>query len=68
MTDELLTLDELATYLKVSPTTARRMLREGEIPSTRIRRAYRVHRDDLEKYMRDHQVQAWSTARLTKEN
>lgn len=40
-TDEVLTLEELATYLKVSETTAYTLVRSGEIPGRKVGREWR---------------------------
>lgn len=40
-TDEVLTLEELAAYLKVSETTAYTLVRGGEIPGRKVGREWR---------------------------
>ncbi|MFW8626511.1 helix-turn-helix domain-containing protein [Deinococcus sp. ME38] len=40
-TDEILTLEELAAYLKVSETTAYTLVRSGEIPGRKVGREWR---------------------------
>ncbi|BBN96175.1 excisionase family DNA binding domain-containing protein [Deinococcus grandis] len=40
-TDEVLTLEELAAYLKVSETTAYTLVRSGEIPGRKVGREWR---------------------------
>ncbi|MDR6219695.1 helix-turn-helix domain-containing protein [Deinococcus soli (ex Cha et al. 2016)] len=40
-TDEVLTLEELAAYLKVSETTAYALVRGGEIPGRKVGREWR---------------------------
>ena len=47
-TNHLLTVQELATYLKCSPTTIYRMVDEGLIPYYLVRREYRF---DLQKVL-----------------
>jgi excisionase family DNA binding protein len=46
---DLLTLSEVAEYLRLSERTIRTLLERGEIPSVKIGRSYRVRRIDLEK-------------------
>ena len=57
-TDEVLTLEELAAYLKVSETTAYTLVRSGEIPGRKVGREWRflkarvthwLMEDDMEK-------------------
>ncbi|WP_104991045.1 helix-turn-helix domain-containing protein [Deinococcus sp. NW-56] len=42
--DEVLTLEELATYLKVSETTAYALVRSGDIPGRKVGREWRFLR------------------------
>jgi excisionase family DNA binding protein len=53
MEDELLTVDEVATKLKVSPATVRRLLAKGDIPARKIGpRQWRVSSAALTAYLR----------------
>lgn len=45
--NELLTLQEVAVYLRVNRVTVWRWCKQGTIPAVRIGRSWRVHRDDL---------------------
>jgi excisionase family DNA binding protein len=45
--NELLTVREVALYLRVSRVTAWRWCQEGIIPAFRIGRSWRIRRDDL---------------------
>ena len=45
--DELMTLEEAAKFLKVSPRTLWEMARRGDIPSHRIGAQWRFTREDL---------------------
>ncbi len=45
--NELLTVREVAAYLRVSRVTVWRWCQEGTIPAFRIGRNWRIHRDDL---------------------
>ena len=46
--DDLLTVQEAAAFLKVSPSTVRRLVAAGEIPKVNsIGRAVRIRRSDL---------------------
>jgi excisionase family DNA binding protein len=51
--DEWFTLAELGDWLKISRTTAYRLVRERDIPAYRIGRASRVRRSDLERWLED---------------
>jgi excisionase family DNA binding protein len=50
--DEILTLEEVATYLKVTPRTIYRMLDEDQIPAFKIRGTWRFRKDEIEAMTR----------------
>jgi len=47
--DEILTIKEVATYLKVSRTTVWRWCYEGKLPAFRVGRGWRIHRAAVEQ-------------------
>ena len=48
----LLSTDEVAHILGLSPFTVRRLLREGELPGRKVgKRQWRVRRADLDEYL-----------------
>lgn len=47
--DDILTVQEIAEYLKVSRTTVWRWCNEGQLPAFKIGRSWRIHRTELEK-------------------
>jgi len=52
---ELLTVKQIAELLKVTPATIYRWLDSGKLPRVKFsRRAVRVRRDDLERFVKDH--------------
>jgi excisionase family DNA binding protein len=51
--DEWFTLAELGDWLKVSRTTAYRLIREGHIPAYRVGRSPRIRRRDVERWLED---------------
>lgn len=54
-TDEVLTGEEVARYLRVHPMTVQRWCRTGELPAAKIGRAYRIKRGDLDRWWAKHQ-------------
>jgi excisionase family DNA binding protein len=54
VTDRLLTVDEVAAVLVVSPTTVKRLTRSGELPCVRIGRLARYRRADLDRWVVEH--------------
>lgn len=49
--NEVLTVKEVATYLRVSRTTVWRWCHEGTLRSFRLGNAYRIHREELERHV-----------------
>ncbi len=49
--DEVLTIDELATYLKVSKSTLYKLVQEGKIPGQKVGKHWRFHRDVIEQWL-----------------
>lgn len=49
---EVLTADEVASYLRVSKTTICRWCKDGKLRAFRIGRGWRVQRTDLEAHIR----------------
>ena len=53
--DKLLTPDEVAQRLGITPNTVRIYLREGRIKALKVGRLWRVRESDLQKHIRgDH--------------
>lgn len=49
MTDEILTLKEVAKYLKIAEKTAYRLAAEGKLPGFKVGGSWRFRKDDVEK-------------------
>ncbi len=50
MSDEILTLKEVAKYLKLAEKTAYRLAAEGKLPGFKVGGSWRFRRDELEKF------------------
>ncbi len=61
MSDELLSVPEVAERLKISPQTIYRWIDEGTLAAIRIGRQYRVKESTLERLMEDAAVGADGT-------
>lgn len=48
MTDEILTLKEVAEYLKLAEKTAYRLAAEGKLPGFKVGGSWRFKREDIE--------------------
>ena len=49
--DEILTLRELAAYLRVNPRTVYRLLAERRVPAFRVGHAWRFRKRDIDEWM-----------------
>lgn len=49
--DEVLTIDELAAYLKVSKSTLYKLVQEGKVPGQKVGKHWRFHRDVIEGWL-----------------
>ena len=50
MAQDLCTVDHAAKRLQLHPKTVLRFIREGRLPATRIGKAYRIRRSDLDAF------------------
>ena len=49
--EELLTIKEVADYLRLSKTTVWRWCKSGELPAFKVGRGWRVRKCDVDKMM-----------------
>jgi excisionase family DNA binding protein len=54
--NELLTVKEVAKYLRVGRVTIWRWCQQGQIPASRVGRNWRIHRDDLFSFLKKHNL------------
>lgn len=48
---EILTVQQVAEALQVSPDSVSRLIRRGELPALKVGRQWRIRKTDLEKFM-----------------
>ncbi len=53
MTDEILTLKEVAEYLKLAEKTAYRLAAEGKLPGFKVGGSWRFKADDIERWIEE---------------
>jgi len=53
----LMTVDEVAQYLKMHPLTIRRLAREKKIPAFKLGRQWRVKRELLDEWLEKRSMQ-----------
>ena len=49
---ELLTIEETAVYLKMSPQVVRRWLRENKLPGVKIGKEWRIDKERLDSMLK----------------
>jgi SOS regulatory protein LexA len=54
MTQDILTIDEVADYLKVNIRTVYRMLKGKEVPAFKVRNQWRFKKDDVDVWITKH--------------
>jgi excisionase family DNA binding protein len=53
MTDEILTLKEVAAYLKLAEKTAYKLAAEGKLPGFKVGGSWRFKKEDVESWIND---------------
>ena len=53
MPDEIMTIREVATYLRIKEKTAYRLAAEGKIPSFKVGSSWRFRRNQIEAWIDD---------------
>lgn len=56
--DRWLTIDELAGYLKLSPSKLYRMAKGGDIPASKVASQWRFDRDEIDTWMKTQRATA----------
>lgn len=51
MAEQVLTVDEVAAELRVSPQTVRKLIDNGELKAFRVGGQWRIKRKDLDRYI-----------------
>ena len=51
MTSEIMTIDEVAAYVRVSPKTVYDWAQKGEIPCGKLGNSWRFHRDEIQRWV-----------------
>ncbi len=55
MPEEILTIREVADYLKITERTLYRLVQEGKLPAFKVGNSWRFRREDLERWISDQQ-------------
>jgi len=51
--DNVLTIDELAAYLKISKSTLYKLAQSGEVPGQKVGKHWRFRRDIIDQWLAD---------------
>ncbi|SCX83978.1 transcriptional regulator, AlpA family [Nitrosospira sp. Nl5] len=54
MTSEIMTIKEVAVYLKITEKTAYRLAADEKIPGFKVGGAWRFRKDDIDNWTREH--------------
>ena len=49
---EVMTIQDLATYLKVSKSTLYKLVREGKVPSQKVGKHWRFHKEAIDEWLK----------------
>jgi excisionase family DNA binding protein len=67
--DMVLTIDDLAKYLKISKSTLYKLAQEGALPGQKVGRHWRFHREAVDDWLRnERQMGALHTNQHTPRN
>ena len=50
--DDIMTMDELAEYLKISKSTLYKLAQENKLPGQKIGKRWRFHRDSVDEWLK----------------
>lgn len=53
MTDQILTLKEVAAYLKLADKTAYKLAADGKLPGFKVGGSWRFKREDIERWIEE---------------
>jgi len=52
--DEILTIEDLSEYLKVSKSTLYKLAQEGILPGSKVGKHWRFHKDTVVEWLKSH--------------
>ena len=56
--DGLLTVGEVASWMRVSNMTVYRLIKSGQLPAVRVGKNYRIRESDIDRYLSERSVRA----------
>jgi len=58
MRSNMMTVQEVATYLRISRFSVYNMVKKGELPAMKVLNKFRFNLEDLEQYLKKHTINA----------
>ena len=52
--DEVMSIGELAEYLKISRSTLYKLVQEGRLPGQKLGKRWRFHKDAIDEWLKQH--------------
>jgi len=52
--DEIMTIEQLAEYLKISTSTLYKQLQNGKLPGQKIGKRWRFHKGAIDEWLKQH--------------
>ena len=51
---DILTIEELAVYLKIPKSTLYKLVRDGSVPSKKVGKHWRFHKEAIDEWLKQH--------------
>jgi len=61
---DVLTIEELADYLKVSKSTLYKLAQEGKVPAQKVGRHWRFHRETIDRWLGERENESGACQQL----
>jgi len=52
--DNIMTIDGLAEYLKISRSTLYKLVQQGKLPGQKVGKRWRFHREAIDEWLKQH--------------
>ena len=64
--DDILTIDTLAEYLKISKSTLYKLVQNGRLPGQKVGKRWRFHKGAIDDWLRQHPERTGSNPEVQK--
>ena len=52
--DNIMTIDALAEYMKISKSTLYKLVQEGKLPGQKVGKRWRFHKEGIDEWLKQH--------------